>query len=83
MSMIYTLVAREKIVLTDYTSFSGNFSQVALEVLNKSYRSLGKQICLKLLDNMSLLITLFILSSRRISYFWLWSNQLYIFFNSV
>lgn len=34
MSMIYTLVARERNVLTDYTSFSGNFSQVALEVLN-------------------------------------------------
>jgi hypothetical protein len=30
MSMIYSLVARENVVLTDYTSFSGNFSQVAL-----------------------------------------------------
>lgn len=30
MSMIYSLVARERLVLADYSSFSGNFSQVAL-----------------------------------------------------
>lgn len=32
LSMIYSFIAREQVVLTDYTSESGNFSQVALEV---------------------------------------------------
>ena len=43
MSMIYSLVAREKLVLVDYTSFSGNFSQVALEVSHSTCRSYKKQ----------------------------------------
>jgi hypothetical protein len=39
MSMIYALVARERLVLTDYSSFSGNFSQVAIEVRSSPRRS--------------------------------------------
>lgn len=36
MSIIYSLIARSnKIVLTDYTEFSGNFQQIALVVLAK------------------------------------------------
>jgi hypothetical protein len=31
--MIYSLVAREQVVLVDYSSFNGNFSQVAVDVL--------------------------------------------------
>jgi hypothetical protein len=31
--MIYALVSREQVVLCDYTSHSGNFSQVSLEVV--------------------------------------------------
>jgi hypothetical protein len=36
MSLIYTLIARgSKIILTDYTEFSGNFQQISLVILNK------------------------------------------------
>lgn len=36
MSIIYTLVARgNKIILTDYTEWSGNFQQISLVILNK------------------------------------------------
>jgi hypothetical protein len=36
MSIIYTLVARgNKIILTDYTEWSGNFQQISLIILNK------------------------------------------------
>ncbi len=36
MSLIYTLIARpNKIILTDYTEFSGNFQQISLVILNK------------------------------------------------
>jgi hypothetical protein len=34
MSMIYALAAREQVVLCDYSPHSGNFSQVALDVLS-------------------------------------------------
>jgi hypothetical protein len=36
MSLIYTLIARpNKIILTDFTEFSGNFQQISLVILNK------------------------------------------------
>jgi hypothetical protein len=36
MSIIYTLIARgSKIILVDYTEFSGNFQQISLVLLNK------------------------------------------------
>jgi hypothetical protein len=36
MSLIYTLIARgNKIILTDYTEWSGNFQQISLVILNK------------------------------------------------
>jgi hypothetical protein len=39
-SIIYTLIARGgKIVLTDYTEYSGNFQQISLVMLNKIKRN--------------------------------------------
>ena len=36
MSIVYTIIARSnKIVLTDYTEFSGNFQQISVFLLNK------------------------------------------------
>jgi hypothetical protein len=40
MSIIYTLVARNtKIILTDYTEYSGNFQQISLIILNKVHKN--------------------------------------------
>jgi hypothetical protein len=36
MSIVYTLIARgSKIVLTDYTDWSGNFQQISMVLLGK------------------------------------------------
>ena len=36
MSIVYTLIARSnKIVLTDYTEYSGNFQQISVVLLKK------------------------------------------------
>ena len=36
MSLIYTLIARpNKIILTDYTEYSGNFQQISIVILDK------------------------------------------------
>ncbi len=36
MSIVYTLIARaSKIVLTDYTDWSGNFQQISMVILGK------------------------------------------------
>jgi hypothetical protein len=36
LSIIYTLIARgNKIILTDYTEYSGNFQQISLVILKK------------------------------------------------
>ena len=42
--MIYSLVAREQVVLVDYTPHSGNFSQVALDVFLSLLRFSSKPI---------------------------------------
>ena len=55
--MIYSLVSREQVVLVDYSAFSGNFSQVALEVILPSTRFSKKPIFPKLLDSLPLLTT--------------------------
>ena len=39
MSMIYSLVARERLVLVDFTSFSGNFTQISQDVSPFTRRS--------------------------------------------
>ena len=51
MSMIYSLVSRDQVVLTDFTPHSGNFSQVALDVHHPPFRSLPKLTCKKHLDS--------------------------------
>lgn len=40
MSFIYTLIAKaNKIILTDYTEYSGNFQQISLIILNKVHKN--------------------------------------------
>jgi hypothetical protein len=37
MSFIYSIIARsKKIILTEYTEFTGNFPQISLTILNKA-----------------------------------------------
>jgi hypothetical protein len=58
--MIYSLVSREQTVLCDYTPHSGNFSQVALEVIDDRVRSSRRPICLRLSGSTPLQTTVFI-----------------------
>lgn len=76
MSMIYSLVSREQVVLVDYSAFSGNFSQVALEVLHLSIRFLEKPIYQKLLDSLPLPTTAFTPMLKIDTYLWPWSNPM-------
>ena len=64
MSLIYSLVAREQVVLVDYSSFNGNFSQVAVDVCLPLCRCSPKPTCPKLSDSSLLPTTPSTLSSK-------------------
>jgi hypothetical protein len=45
MSIIYTLIARAgRIILTDYTEYSGNFQQISLMILGKLKKNIKGEI---------------------------------------
>lgn len=69
MSMIYSLVARDQVVLTDYSAHQGNFSQVSLEVSHRQRRSSARPTCPKPSDSTSLPTTASIPSSKNDSSF--------------
>lgn len=72
--MIYSLVAREQVVLVDYSSFNGNFSQVAVDVICFTYRFSPRRIYQKLSDSLQLLTTAFIPLLRTDSFSLQWWN---------
>lgn len=53
MSIIYSLVARDKMVLADYSSFSGNFDTFAQQVALPSFRSSKRLTLIKSMDSLS------------------------------
>lgn len=77
MSLIYSLVAREQVVLVDYSSFNGNFSQVAVDVSLALCRCSPKPTCPKLSDSSRLPTTPSTLSSKTDSSSSQWSNPTY------
>jgi len=83
MSMIYSLVSREQVVLTDYTPHQGNFPQIALDVPQNSQRSLLRPTFPKHSDNMLQQTIHSTPTSKNGTSFWSWSSQAYIFSDAV